>query len=151
MSRVSMLLVALPLALALASCSQTVVGGGTALERYDVELREKINTCNELDPQVARETIFIERFGKQGVLHLGADLAFPVKIEGGAISGRFLEADHTTVGGRHVVCKRMTAIDLAVKEGAIDGTYDRKRRQECLLEAKPCFTTWSITGKLIED
>jgi hypothetical protein len=45
----------------------------------------------------------------------------------------------------------MTTIDLGVKEETISGTYDRKRRQECLLEAKPCFITWSITGKLIAD
>jgi len=149
MSRACML--CLTCALATLSCSQSAVGGAAAIERYDIELREKVNTCSEFDPQVSRDTMYLERHGKQGVLHLGAELAFPVKLEGGAISGSFLEADHTSVAGRHVVCKRMTTIDLSIKENTISGTYDRKRRQECLLEAKPCFTTWGVTGTLIAD
>jgi len=45
------------------------------------------------------------------------------------------------------VCKRITSIDLKVEGELINGTYERKRRQECLLDAKPCFTTWSISGE----
>lgn len=136
---------------ATAACSQSVVGGGTTLERYDVELREKVNTCAVFDPQVSRDTIFIERHGTQGVLHLGAELSFPVKLDGPAVTGSFLEADHTSVEGRHVVCKRLTTIDLSIKDNTLSGNYDRKRRQECLLEAKPCFITWSVTGTAIVD
>ena len=67
---------ALALAL-LAGCPPVAT---TQLELYDVELREKVNTCRELDPQVSKEVIFIERYGRTGVLHLGAERAFPVDI-----------------------------------------------------------------------
>jgi len=125
--------------------------GGTVLELYDVELRETLNTCREQDNQVAKETLFLERFGDRGVLHLGAERSFPVELAGEAVSANFLETDHATVAGRHVVCKRLTRIDLSLKEGRVNGTYERKRRQECLMDAKPCQTTWSVTGALRSD
>jgi hypothetical protein len=132
------------LLVALAACP---AGGGSTLDQYNVELREKINTCRELDPQVASEILFVTHHGDQGVLHLGGELSFPVRFEDNAIHAEFVEADHASVAGRHVVCKRVTRLELVVENGAVSGTYERQRRQECLLEAKPCQTTWTVTGK----
>ncbi|MFH1807730.1 MAG: hypothetical protein ABIJ09_03240 [Pseudomonadota bacterium] len=133
--------------LALSACAQ---GEGSVLEQYAVELREKINTCRELDPQVSSEVIFVTHHGTQGVLHLGGELAFPVRFGDNSIEGTFTETDHATVAGRHVVCKRVTTIELVVENGVVHGTYERQRRQECLMDAKPCQTTWTVTGKTRE-
>lgn len=122
---------------------------GPTLQIYNVELREKINTCRELDLQVARETIFIEDLGDRGVLHLGAERTFPVELSGAAITGELVESDHTQVDGHHIVCKRLTRIELSSQEGQLKGTYERQRRQECVMDAKPCTTTWTVSGQLV--
>ena len=122
-----------------------------SLHSFAIELREKINTCRELDPQVSRETLVFEDWGKQALMHLGAEHVFPVQVDKSSqthkIMGDFIESDHTKVSGHHIVCKRLTKIELEIKNGTISGTYERQRHQECVMDAKPCTTIWDISGK----
>lgn len=125
------------------------------LRSFAVELREKINTCRELDPQVARETLIFEDWGEQALMHLGAEHVFPLHVKGTAqaqkLTGDFVESDHTQVSGHHIVCKRLTKIELDIKGHEISGTYERQRHQECVMDAKPCTTIWNVSGKEIQN
>ena len=116
--------VALALVALAGGCQQA---GGAHLDQYNVELREKLNTCHELDPQVSNEVIFVEVLGSEGVLHLGGELSFPVLVEPDGLHTDFVETDHTNVDGHHVVCKRLTKLELSIQDGAINGTYERLR------------------------
>ena len=124
------------------------------LRIFAIELREKINTCRALDPQVARETLVFEDWGEQALMHLGAERVFPLQVKGAAkaqkLTGDFVESDHTTVSGHHIVCKRLTKIELDIKDIEISGTYERQRHQECVMDAKPCTTIWDLSGKLLQ-
>ena len=121
------------------------------LSIFAVELREKINTCRPLDPQVARETLVFEDWGDQTLMHLGAERVFPLQVkktpQQQKLKGDFVESDHSTVNGQHIVCKRLTKIDLEIKDQQISGIYERQRHQDCVMDAKPCTTIWNIEGK----
>ncbi len=130
------------------------------LKIYKVEMREKINTCRPVDPQVANEMIVVEDWGDKALMHLGAEHVFPLhradktgagKDVQGKWQGDFVESDHTKVDGHHLVCKRLTNIELKITADKISGSYERKRRQDCVIEAKPCSTVWSISGALADN
>ncbi len=124
-------------------------GPTTTVERYGVELRQKVNTCGPVDPQVAFDTFTVWRTGDAALIIAGTDRVFAVRADdgksGAVLSGKIVEPDPAKAGGRAVVCKKNTLVDLEVAGDRLTGSYTRENAQDCIV--KGCSVTFAVDGK----
>ena len=120
------------------------------LRIFDVELRQKTNSCGPLDGQIAKDTFALLELEQTAVIYAGTDRTFAVSRQKEdkrtLLKGTLTEPNFAKKGKKRVLCRRITEVELEQQGDRLSGTYVRNNAQGCM--AKGCSVAFEVSGRL---